>query len=142
MKKTTIFLISFLTFVGCATKQGTSPQELGEKPDVFCRVIQKPDPLLLGTWESHFVRLVEEGQLDKNYVKYQLVEYNDKYALYFHRRYGNRKKRITEWKNWTINGREVSGEAKFGVRIFVQGSEVYFTIRGLEEPVKMSRVEE
>jgi hypothetical protein len=33
------------------------------------------------------------------------------------------------------------GEPQFGVKIFVQGSDVYFIIRGLEEPVKMSRVE-
>ena len=141
MKKLIIFLVFLITLVGCATKGNTPSYDSELKPDTFCEVIQKPVPLLMGTWECRFTRASGTAKADKNYVKYQLVKYEDKYGLYFYRTWRSGKKKKTEWKNWTINGREILGEPQFGVKVFVQGSDVYFIIRGLEEPVKMSRVE-
>ena len=140
MKKLIIFLIFLLTFVGCGIKGGKSFSDL-EQPDAFCEVIQKPDPLLMGTWEGHYTRTTPKG-LDKNYIKYRLIEYDGKYALYFYRTWQSGKKRVKQWKKWTINGQEISAPGGYGVSIFVRGSDVYFTIRGLKEPVKMSRVVE
>jgi hypothetical protein len=68
MKRLTILLIYLLIFVGCATTKGTPPQEFGGKPDVFCNVIQKPDPLLMGTWECRFLRTVGKSRADDNYA--------------------------------------------------------------------------
>jgi hypothetical protein len=141
MKKLIIFLVFLITLVGCATKANTPSYDSELKPDTFCEVIQKPVPLLMGTWECRFTRAGGTAKADKNYVKYQLVKYEDKYGLYFYRTWRSGKKKKTEWKNWIINGQEILGEPQFGVKIFVQGSDVYFIIRGLEEPVKMSRVE-
>jgi len=141
MKKLIIFLVFLITLVGCATKGNTPSYDSELKPDTFCEVIQKPVTLLMGTWECRFTRASGTAKADKNYVKYQLVKYEDKYGLYFYRTWRSGKKKKTEWKNWTINGQEILGEPQFGVKIFVQGSDVYFIIRGLEEPVKMSRVE-
>jgi len=141
MKKLIIFLVFLITLVGCATKGNTPSYDSELKPDTFCEVIQKPVPLLMGTWECRFTRASGTAKADKNYVKYQLVKYEDKYGLYFYRTWRSGKKKKTEWKNWTINGQEILGEPQFGVKVFVQGSDVYFIIRGLEEPVKMSRVE-
>jgi hypothetical protein len=140
MKKLTIFLIFLLTFVGCGIKGGKSFSDL-EQPDAFCEVIQKPDPLLMGTWEGHYTRTTTKG-MDKNYIKYRLIEYDGKYALYFYRTWQSGKKRVKQWKKWTINGQEISAPGGYRVSIFVRGSDVYFTIRGLKEPVKMSRVVE
>jgi hypothetical protein len=140
MKKLIIFLIFLLTFVGCGIKGGKSFSDL-EQPDAFCEVIQKPDPLLMGTWEGHYTRTTTKG-MDKNYIKYRLIEYDGKYALYFYRTWQSGKKRVKQWKKWTINGQEISAPGGYGVSIFVRGSDVYFTIRGLKEPVKMSRVVE
>jgi hypothetical protein len=141
MKKLAIFLVFLFTLVGCATK-GNAPSDDSElRPDTFCKVIQKPVPLLIGTWECRFTRASGTGKADKNYVMYQLMKYEDKYGLYFYRTWRSGKKKKTEWKNWTINGQEILGEPQFGVKIFVQGRDVYFIVRGLEEPVKMSRVE-
>ncbi len=81
MKRLTIFLIYLLIFVGCATTKGTPSQEFGGKPDVFCNVIQKPDPLLMGTWECRFLRTVGKSRPDDNYVKYRLMKQDDKYGL-------------------------------------------------------------
>ena len=140
MKKLTIFLVCLFTLGGCVTKEYTPVDNSELKPEAFCEVIQKPTPLLMGTWECSFSRYVGRSTPDENYVKYQLIKYDDKYAFYFYRTWKSGKKKISEWKNWTINGQEILGEPRFGVKIFVEGGDVYFTIRGLEEPVKMSRV--
>jgi predicted small lipoprotein YifL len=137
MKKLIIFLIFLLTFAGCGIKGGKSFSDL-EQPDAFCEVIQKPDPLLMGTWEGHYTRTTTKG-MDKNYIKYRLIEYDGKYALYFYRTWQSGQKKVKQWKKWTINGQEISAPGGYGVKIFVRGSDVYFTIRGIEEPVKMSR---
>ena len=136
MKKLIIFLIFPLTFVGCSTKGAKSFSEIGQ-PDAFCEVVKKPDPLLMGTWEGRYTRAADVAKMDKNYIKYRLIEYDGKYALYFYRTWQSGQKRIKQWKEWTINGQEITGS--FGVKIFVQGSDVYYTIRGLKEPSKMSR---
>ena len=141
MKKLTIFLVFLSTLGGCVTKGNTPVDDSELKPDTFCQVIQKPAPLLMGTWECSFSRYVARSHSDENYVRYKLINYDDKYAVYFYRTWKSGKKEIREWKNWTINGQEILGEPQFGVKIFVQGGEVYFTIRGLEDPVEMSRVE-
>ena len=140
MKKLTIFLVVLLTFVGCGIKGGKSFSDL-EQPDAFCEVIQKPDPLLMGTWEGRYTRQTTKG-MDKNYIKYRLIEYDGKYALYFYRTWQSGQKKVKQWKKWTINGQEISAPGGYGVRIFVRGSDVYFAIRELKEPAKMSRVVE
>jgi len=112
------------------------------KPDAFCTVVQNPDPLLMGTWECYFARDKDKDIPDNNYVKYTLAKYEDKYGLHFFRTWKWGRKKVMEWKTWTINGKDISGEPQFGVRIFVQGEDVYFTIRGLDEPAKMTRVED
>jgi hypothetical protein len=143
MKRFTILLIYLFIFVGCASTKETPPQEFGGKPDVFSSVIQKPDPLLMGTWECRFLRTVGKSRPDANYVKYRLIKQDDKYGLYFYRTWRDGRKKKAEWKNWTINGKEILGEPRqFGVKIFVQGKNVYFTIRALDKPAKMSRVED
>ncbi len=141
MKKLTILLVVLLTFVGCGIKGGKSFSDL-EQPDVFCEVIQKPNPLLMGTWEGRYTRAADVAKMDKNYIKYRLIEYDGKYALYFYRTWQSGQKKVKQWKKWTINGQEISAPGGYGVRIFVRGSDVYFAIRELKEPAKMSRVVE
>ena len=141
MKKLIIFLIFLLTFVGCGIKGGKSFSDL-EQPDAFCEVIQKPDPLLMGTWEGRLTRTPSDWmKIDKEYIKYKLIKYDDKYALYFYRTWNSGQKKVKAWKNWTINGQEILGPSQYGIRIFVQAGAVYFTIRGADEPARMSRVE-
>ena len=143
MKKLTVFIVFFFALVGCTTKGKTPFDDAKLKPDAFCEVIQEPDPLLMGVWECSFTRYVGKSRPDKNYFKYRLIQYDDKYALYTHRIWKGGKKEDAEWESWTINGQEILGEPRrFGVKIFVQEGDVYFTIRQLEEPAKMSRVKD
>ena len=139
MQRLSIGLILLLAFVGCSTKGAKSFAEIGE-PDAFCKLIQKPDPLLMGTWEGRYTRDADVSDLDKNYIKYQLLEYKGKYALYFYRTWHSGQRKVKGWKKWSINGQEITGS--YGVKIFVQGGGVYYTIRGLKQPAQMSRVVE
>ena len=140
MRKLTIFLVFLFTLVGCGTKEKTLLADSESRPDAFCKVIRQPAPLLMGIWECSFARYPDKSRPDENYVKYQLVEYDQKYALHFYRTWKGGRKMVTVWKEWTINGQEILGDPEFELKIFVQGEDVYFTIRGLHEPVKMSRV--
>lgn len=142
MRSLAISLAVFFVLNGCSTTQVVTGEVGPElKPDVFCQVLQTPDPLLMGVWDGYFVREKGESNPDNNYVKYTLVKQGDQYALHFFRTWKRGRKKVDEWKNWTINGSEITGEAQFGVRIFVQDGGVYFTMRGLEEPARLSRVQ-
>jgi hypothetical protein len=135
-KGISIFIALLCAFLGCATALNIRENP----PDVFCKVIQEPHPLLMGTWECSFDRGVGTPDYDSNYVKYNLVKYEDKYALYFYRVWS--KKKRDGWRDFIINGQDIIGTPeKFGLRIFVQGDDVYLTIRGLDGPVKMTRVD-
>jgi hypothetical protein len=128
MNRLTILLIFSFILVGCATKPETPTRGFGENPDVFCNLIQKPAPILMGTWECKFTRYVGRSRPDENYVKYQLRKFDDKYGLYFYRTWRSGKKKKSEWKDWAINGKEILGEARFGVKIFVEDSHVYLLL--------------
>jgi hypothetical protein len=109
----------------------------GDKPTAFCQVLSPPDPLLLGGWQIVYVRTTETGTSDSNPVKYWLVKYGDQYALYFDRITRGGKKRFMGWKDWSINGHEISSDT--GVRIFVENGEVYYSWQG-QAPGKMRRI--
>ena len=94
----------------------------------------------MGRWKCNFQRYIDSGSPDSNYVEYRLAKYGDKYALYLNRTFRSGRKRAMGWRAWTINGNQILGEAKYGVKIFVNGNDVYFTIRGLKEPAKMTRI--
>lgn len=114
-----------------------------DQPDIYCELVEEPDPLLLGTWECNFTRFRDTGNPDTNYLKYTLRKFGEeKYGLHLERVWRRGRKRINEWKGWTINGSQITGNPKYGVRIFAQGGDVYFTIRGLKKPAKMERVED
>ena len=137
MKWLTVCFLAFsLAFVGCAAKQGvTNP---AEKPDVFCQVEQPPNPLLMGTWEGAFR---QRGEEFPSYIKYTLVKYQDNYAINFFRSWKQGRKRNSGWRSWIVNENQITGlPRKFGVRIFVKGQDVYFIMRDMDKPVKMTRV--
>lgn len=136
-----IIIISFFSLNSCSTGKALEKAEnSGPKPDVFCNVVKAPDPLLMGAWKCSFSRYEESGGADVNYIEYRLSKYGDQYALYFNRIFRNGRKKITEWKAWTIDGSQIIGPEKYNVKIFAQEQDVYFTIRGLDEPVKMTRI--
>jgi hypothetical protein len=108
-----------------------------EKPDVFCRVLKEPDPMLMGSWKCTFELRLEEGGWDTNPAEYRLIKYEGKYALYFYRVSRGGKKKYVGWREWTINGTEITSDT--GVRIFMQDGQVFFVWQD-EKPTKMTRI--
>jgi hypothetical protein len=106
------------------------------KPDVFCKVVKEPDPLLMGSWKCMFERRLDEGGYETNPAEYRLIKYEDKYALYFYRVSRGGKKQFMGWREWTIDGTQITSDT--GVRIFVDKGEVFFAWQD-GKPVKMTR---
>ena len=143
MKRFLLSAIALLLLAGCSQKslvKSDHPTEPIEKPSTFCRVINPPNPLLLGTWEGSFLRS-KSGKDDQNFVRYKVIKYGDKYAVHQYRVWKKGRKKKVGWLSWVIDGDEIIGQPeRFGVRLFVEGGAVYYTIRGLTEPVRMIRV--
>jgi hypothetical protein len=106
------------------------------KPDVFCHVLKDPDPMLMGSWKVTFERNLEEGGWETNPAEYRLIKYEDKYALYFYRVSRGGKKKFMGWRDWTIDGTQITSDS--GVRIYAEGGQVFFVWRE-GKPTKMTR---
>jgi hypothetical protein len=107
-----------------------------DKPDVFCRVLKEPEPILMGSWKCTFERNLEEGGWETNPAEYRLVKYEDKYALYFTRVSRGGKKQYMGWREWTLNGTQITSDT--GVRIFTENGQVFFVWQD-GKPTKMTR---
>ena len=84
-----------------------------------------------------FERRLEEGGWDTDPAEYRLLKYEDKYALYFYRVSRGGKKKYMGWRDWTIDGNQIT--SKTGVRIFTENGEVFFVWQD-GKPVKMTRI--
>ena len=126
--------IVLLGFTACASIPKV--QWGSEKPDVFCRVINEPDPLLMGSWKCIFERRLEEGGYETNPAEYRLLKYGDNYALYFSRVSRGGKKRYAGWREWTINGTRITSDT--GVSIYMEKGEVFLVWQD-GKPTKMTR---
>ena len=134
LSTTALISIILLGFTACASTLNVGGGS--EKPDVFCQVIKEPDPLLMGSWKCMFERRLEEGGYETNPAEYRLVKYEDKYALYFSRVSRGGKKRYTGWREWTIDGTQITSAT--GVRIYTENGEVFFVWQD-GKPTKMTR---
>jgi hypothetical protein len=106
------------------------------KPDVFCRVLKEPEPILLGSWKCSFERKLEEGGWENNPAEYRLIKYEDKYALYFYRVSRGGKKKFMGWRDWTIDGSQILSDS--GVRIYTAEGQVFFVWQD-GKPTRMTR---
>jgi hypothetical protein len=133
---TSLAVAALLCLTALATASDLNPA--AGKPDVFCRVLKEPDPLLLGRWKCTFVRELEEGGSETNPAEYRLVRHEGRYALYFFRTARDGRKTYKGWREWTIDGTQITSDS--GVRIFVDKGAVFFSWRD-GTPVKMTRVD-
>jgi hypothetical protein len=137
MKKmgfTTLIILAVFGLGACSSISRLG--NVNEIPDVFCRVIKAPDPALMGSWKCMFERQLEEGGSETNPAEYRLIKYEDKYALYFNRVSRGGKKKFMGWRDWTIDGAQITSDT--GVTIFAKNGDVFFVWQG-EKPVKMTR---
>jgi hypothetical protein len=108
------------------------------KPTVFCTVLKEPDPILLGGWKCIFRLQLDNGEVDTNPAEYWLIKIGDQYALYFDRVARNGRKRYMGWKDWNVNGKEITSGKE--IRIHTENGQVYFTWKD-EAPVKMTKID-
>ncbi len=130
-----LIIVVFFSLVGCASvsNQLTSSDV---KPDHFCRVLNEPDPMLMGNWKVNFQSTLDTGGRGSNTAEYRLIKYEGKYALYFHRISPEHKKAYVGWREWTINGTEITSDT--GVKIFTRDGQVFLEWQG-EKPARMFR---
>jgi len=133
-----IFALIVTVMVGCqALSSAASLEKMSGTPTVFCNVLDKPDPILMGGWRCLYARYVSEThQYDTNQVEYRLIKYGEQYALYFYRTAHSGKKKYIGWQNWTISGNEITSDT--GIKIYAQNGNVYFVLGG-GDPEKMTR---
>jgi hypothetical protein len=130
-----LIVVVFFGLVGCASMSNMTAGAEG-KPDTFCRVIKEPDPMLMGSWKAEFESTLDTGGWGSNTAEYRLMKYEDKYALYFYRVSLDRKKPFMGWRDWTINGTQITSDT--GVTIFTRDGQVFLQWQS-EKPAKMHR---
>jgi hypothetical protein len=130
-----LIVVVFFGLVGCASMSIQLDGAEG-KPDSFCRVIKEPDPMLMGSWKVNYESTLDTGGSGSNTAEYRLIKYEDKFALYFYRVSLDRKKKYMGWREWTINGTEITSDT--GVKIFTRDGQVFLEWQH-EKPIKMYR---
>jgi hypothetical protein len=130
-----LIVVVFFGLVGCASMSNMMNGAEG-KPDTFCRVIKEPDPMLMGGWKVNFESTLDTGGPGSNTAEYRLIKYEDKYALYFYRVSLDRKKKYMGWRDWTIDGTQITSDT--GMTIFTRDGQVFLEWQG-EKPAKMYR---
>jgi hypothetical protein len=130
-----LIVIVLFGLVGCASLSNMMTGAEG-KPDNFCRVIKEPDAMLMGSWKVEFESTLDTGGAGSNTAEYRLIKYEDKYALYFYRVYLDRKKPYMGWRDWTIDGTQITSDT--GVTIFTRDGQVFLQWQS-GKPVKMYR---
>ena len=132
-----VFASITLAFAAPETK-GIGSQDVAGKPDVFCKVIKEPDPLLLGGWKCvHHGYDIKLHKYTDEPAEYWLVKYGNQYGLYFYRVKADTKP-YKGWRECTINGASIT--SRTGFNITVKDGEVYYKWGG-DKPTKMTRIE-
>ena len=118
--------------------KGISSADVSGKPDVFCKVIKEPDPLLLGGWKCvHHGYDIKLHKYTDQPAEYWLVKYGNQYGLYFYRVKADTKP-YKGWRECTINGTAIT--SRTGFSITVKDGEVYYNWGG-DKSTKMTRTE-
>jgi len=137
MKKIGLGMVLLFIFVGCSSMSVIRSKDVAGEPTVYCKVVEEPDPLLMGGWKCGYNRgLANSQEYDFNPIAYWLVKKDDKYALYFYRATRGGAKRYVGWRAWTINGGEIYSDT--GVRFVAKDGAVYYVWNN-QAPEKMTR---
>ncbi len=143
MRKTA-WLLMVLCLAGIAAPLGVmaaqiSAADVAGKPDVFLKVVQEPDPMLLGHWGcTHVTKHKKSGESFNEPIEYRLVQVDGQYALYFYRYKSRLQKTYRGWREWILKGDRIIGPPD--IEIFVQDGAVYYQWKD-DPPTKMSRLE-
>jgi hypothetical protein len=142
MRKSLFLVLIFLLAAACAAaakSEGITRADIAG-PDKFCKVLNEPDPALLGGWECvHETWVSKLAMYRPEPVQFYLAKFGDRYALYFYR-----SKKATDgevyrgWREWKIDGNRIISDT--GVQISSENGMVYYSWQN-DNPTRMSRIE-
>lgn len=141
--KRAILLIAVLCLVGVVSSPGVRAAEItaahvAGKPDVYLKVEQEPDPLLLGHWGcTHVTKYPKTGETFKEPIEFWLLKVDGKYAIYFNRYKSRLDKTYRGWREWSLKGDRVVSPPD--IEISVQDGAVYYQWKN-DPPTKMTRI--
>lgn len=93
-----IGLLCALLFSACSPLP-IAPSDIAGEPTVYCKVVNPPDPALLGYW-----RRIPPGDFNRPHVfNYWLLKKGDRYALFYHWD-DKRGKVVRGWFPFVIDG--------------------------------------
>ncbi|MHC1744382.1 MAG: hypothetical protein AB9873_15295 [Syntrophobacteraceae bacterium] len=134
-----VFCLAWVHAVSTGRCAEISSGDVASKPDVFMRVVQEPNPLLLGHWGcTHTTTVAKTNEKYQEPIEYWLLKVDGKYAVYFYRFKQGKEKRYRGWREWYLKGDEISAPPQ--ISIFVKGSDVYYQWKD-DPPTRMTRIE-
>lgn len=121
---------------GCAGNQHIKPSEVAGEPTVYCRVVNPPDPALLGHW-----RRDPPPQYNRPHIfNYWLVKKGDKYALFYH--WDNKHGSVSHgWAPFIIDGERMTSSEEPST-YFVKDGKIFHNYEGRSFDSLMSRLSE
>jgi hypothetical protein len=133
-----VFCLAWAFGVVSARCAEITPGDVAGKPDVFLKVVQEPNPLLLGHWGcTHTTTHFKSGETSKEPVEYWLVKVGDRHALHFYRFKRSQDKKYKGWREWTVKGDEITSPE---IVIFVKDGAVHYQWKN-DKPTPMTRIE-
>lgn len=112
-----------LALTGCSALP-IKPSEVSEEPTVYAKVVNPPDPLLMGYW-----RRIPPKEFNRPHVfNYWLVKKGDRYAVFYHWD-DKRGKVVRGWFPFVIDGKSMTSSEDASV-YFVRDGEVFHNYGG------------
>jgi hypothetical protein len=134
-----VFCVVWAHSVVTARSAEIKPGDVSGTPEVFLKVVQQPNPVLLGHWGcTHTTTVFKTGDTFKEPIEYWLLKVGDRYAIHFYRFKHGKEKKYKGWREWTVKGDEIASPPE--ISIFVKDGEVFYQWKN-DQPTKMTRIE-
>lgn len=135
-----VFCLAWAYFVVAVLGAEISRGDVSGKPEVYAKVVQQPNPVLLGHWGcTHTTKVFKTGEIFTEPIEYWLLKVEDRYALYFYRYKHGKEKKYRGWREWTVKTDEISSPPE--ISIFAKDGAVYYQWKD-DKPTQMTRIEE
>ena len=140
MRKCSISLCMLLVFSASVVLGAEiKPSDVAGKPNVFCTVVNEPNPVLLGHYGCVHKKVDEKThEHAMEPIEYWLVKVGDQYGLYFYRVKDGKGRKLRGWRKWYLRGDKITSGGD--PEIFTKDGEVYYKWK-FNKPTKMTPIE-
>lgn len=107
MRRALVVAATVLLLAGCAGSAASRPELAGD-PTVYAKVLQEPNPLLVGC----YMRSRPSEYRRPNAYQYCLVKKSGKWAVYYDWRDGKTLEEHKGWMPFTINGDRMTSDTE------------------------------